>query len=356
MKIACQVVLLALLLGACGPTPEPTTGPPPTGEEAAPPASATPPSAAKKYLKVHVVNVGQADGIIIACPDDQVGAVIDSADSRDRKGKQAFEDYLTKLMEKDTDKKIPLVVATHPHSDHIGHLKWVVETYSVGVYVDNGQKQTSKTYRDLKAAVKAKDMPYMSMDTAPPAGALPKPWKVCGGDMEALVTALVPSKGYQGCRSHPNDCSVVLRLDYGETSYLFAGDAEHKQEEQLMADQAVSSMLDVDVLKAGHHGSDTSSTWKWLEAVTPKCVLVSVGEEGKGTNKRYKHPRASTMESFNKILKQVVPSMGWRQKTARAYDKAAGEWVDLKIQDGVALTPLDEDVVSKTDGERVTCR
>ena len=55
---------------------------------------------------MHVVNVGQADGIIIECPDDQVGAVIDSADSRDKGGQQAFEDYLSKLMEKDTDKSI----------------------------------------------------------------------------------------------------------------------------------------------------------------------------------------------------------------------------------------------------------
>ena len=346
-------VLTMAFFTACGPTPEPKTGPPAGEVKPSPPPTTT----RTKYLKVHVINVGQADGIIIECPNDQVGMVIDSADSRDKAGQQAFEDYLSKLMEKDEDKSIPLVVATHPHSDHIGHLKWVVENYGVGVYVDNGQKHTSKTYRDLMAAVKAKSMPYMAMDITPPASALPKPWKICGGDKEALVTVLVPSKGYQGCRSHPNDCSVVLRLDYGKTSYLFAGDAEHKQEEQLMADQVVASMLDVDVLKAGHHGSDTSSTWKWLEAVTPKCVLVSVGEEGVGTNKRYRHPRASTMESFNKILKRVVPSMGWRQKTAaRAYDKDKDEWVDLRVRAGVSTTPMDGDVVSKTDGERVTCR
>ena len=321
------VVLLALLLSGC-PKPDPVIGPPPT----------------KRYLKVHVVNVGQADGIIVECPDHEVGMVIDSADSRGKAGKQAFEAYLSRLMEKDKDKKISLVVATHPHSDHIGHLKWVVETYGVGVFVDNGQAHSSRTYRDLMTAVKTKGMPHMALDITPPAGALPKPWKVCGGDKEALVTALVPHTGYQGCKSNPNECSIVLRLDYSKVSYLFAGDAEHDQEKELLADQAVAPQL------------DTSSTWKWLEKVTPKCVLVSAGQEGVGTNKRYKHPRASTMENFNKILGQVVPSMGWRQKMARAYHKAKGGWVELKVRAGVSLTPLDGDVVSKTDGDKVTCR
>ena len=90
--------------------------------------------------------------VLIECPDDQVGAVIDSADSRDKAGKQAFQDYLTKLMEKDKDKSIPLVVATHPHSDHIGHLKWVVETYGVGEYVDNGQALGPFNFRGQRPA------------------------------------------------------------------------------------------------------------------------------------------------------------------------------------------------------------
>ena len=355
MKRANLLVAAAtLLLAACGPSKKaPVTGPPPTTGDSKPPA---PPSTTKPYLKVHMVNVGQADGIIVECPDGEVGMVIDSADSRDKAGKQAFEDYLSKLMEKDKDKSIPLVVATHPHSDHIGHLKWVVETYGIGVFVDNGQTHTSRVYRNLMASVKVKGMPYMALDITPPPGALPKPWKVCGGSREALVTALVPSKGFQGCRAHPNECSLVLRLEYGKTSYLFAGDAEHVEEQELLADQATAPKLKADVLKAGHHGSDTSSTWAWLEKVRPSCVLVSAGKEGAGANKRYKHPRASTMESFNKILKQVVPTMGWRNKTIRAYDRDKGEWADLKIRAGVSLTSLDETVVSRTDGENVTCR
>ena len=232
----------------------------------------------------------------------------------------------------------------------------MVATYGVGVFVDNGQAHTSRVYRELMAAVKAKGMPYMGLDITLPPGALLKPWKICDGTKEALATALVPRKGYQGCRSHPNDCSVVLRLEYGKTSFLFAGDAERVEEQELLADQVTALKLDAEVLKAGHHGSDTSSTMKWLEKVTPKCVLVSVGEAGVGVNKRYKHPRASTLRSFNKILGQVVPSMGWRQRKARAYDKARGEWVDLKIMKGVSLTPLDGNVVSRSDGERGTCK
>ena len=75
---------------------------------------------------------------------------------------------------------------------------------------------------------------------------------MCGGDKEALVTALVPHGSYQGCSSHPNDCSVVLRLEYGKVSYLFAGDAEHDEEKELLTDTATAAQLDADVLKAGH--------------------------------------------------------------------------------------------------------
>ena len=303
-----------------------------------------------------MINVGQGDGLVVECPDGEVGMVIDSADSRDRNGKQAFEDYLSKLMERDKDKSIPLVVASHPHSDHIGHLRWVVRKYGIGVFVDNGQAATSKVYRELMAAVRAKadkgKLQHMAMDITPPPGALPKPWKICDGTPEALVTALIPAVGFQGCKRRPNDCSLVLRLDYGKTSYLFAGDAEHEQEDVLLADKAVAPKLDVDVLKAGHHGSDTSSSAKWLKAVTPKCVLVSAGKEGVGVNRRYKHPRASTLRVINKAL----DGKGCRKKTARAYDKAKGEWVDVKIKVGVALTPLDGDVVSRTDSKDVTCR
>ena len=259
----------ALLLTACpGTQPSPpVTGPGQPEAAAGGTEVAVPDDSAgegvRTFLKVHLVNVGQADGVIVECPNHEVGMVIDSADSRDKSGMEAFEVYLSKLMEKDKDKTIPLVVATHPHSDHIGHLKWVVETYGIGVYVDNGQKHTSKVYRDLMTVVKNKEalgMPHMSIDITP----TPKPWNICDGDMEALVTALVPSGGFQGCKSSPNECSLVLRMEYGKTSYLFAGDAEHDEEKELLADQAVGPLLKADVLKAGHHGSDTSSTWDWL--------------------------------------------------------------------------------------------
>jgi len=174
MRTRFLAVPVALCLVACGSQKkDPVTGPPPPGGEVKPPTPPAPSPTTKKYLKVHMVNVGQGDGIIVECPDDQVGAVIDSADSRNRAGQQAFEKYLAKLMEEDTDKKIPLVVATHPHSDHIGHLKWVVETYGIGVFVDNGQAHSSMVYRELMTAVKTKGMPYMSMDITPPAGPFP---------------------------------------------------------------------------------------------------------------------------------------------------------------------------------------
>jgi hypothetical protein len=147
-------------------------------------------------------------------------------------------------------------------------------------------------------------------------------------------------------------------MDHGDTSFLFAGDAEKKEEGKLLKSDEVKALLDVDVLKAGHHGSDTSSTEEFLGVVKPKCVLVSVGAEGVGQNKNYKHPRASTIRRFNPLVKEQIANMGWRTKPVRAYDAEVDppEWVDVRIRTGISVTTLDEDVVVRSDGASVKCR
>jgi competence protein ComEC len=345
-------VLLLVLTGCRTPSP----GEPPSGaatKQTVTPTAADARAAASRggYVRVHVINVRQGDGIAVTCPDGEVGAIIDSADSRDSVGSAHFEEYITNLIEKDRDKKIPLVVATHPHSDHIGRLKWVLETFIAEIYVDNGQDASTAGFRALQAAVTAshegKGTSIIRVTSTPDF-----PWEICPG---VKVRAITPADGLSGCKSHPNDCSLMLRLDHGSTSFLFAGDAEKKQEEKLLRDPEVRALLDVDVLKAGHHGSDTSSTQAFLDAVTPRCVLVSAGVEGVGTNSGYKHPRASTMKRFNMAVKAAVPNMGWRTKKARAYDADTGQWVDLRTRMGVAVTTMDGDVVARSVGRAVTC-
>jgi len=301
-------------------------------------------------LGLHVIDVGQGDGIVVECPSGDVGVVVDSADNRDTKGLERFEAYVTELMDRDSDGRIELVLTTHPHSDHIGATRWLLETFSPTTYIDNGQKSDSRTYRELMAALSAaveKGTRYVVV------GPSDERYSICGED-GVVVEFLVPPGGYTSC-SKPNDCSIVTRLDYESTSFILAGDAEEKVEERLLADPSLRERLDVDVLKAGHHGSDTSSTLEFLQAVSPRCIAVSVGDPGVGTNAGYKHPRLSTIETLNQLLQSSDPEPDWRAGTVQAYDAGNETWVDAPIREGLRLTPLDGDIVIESDGESIYC-
>ena len=99
---------------------------------------------------------------------------------------------------------------------------------------------------------------------------------------------LGPPKSFTS--SNDNDQSVVIRIDCGESSFLFTGDATTRAERAIIA---TGADLDCDVLKAGHHGSSTSSSETFLDAVTPEIVLISAGK-----NNRYRHPHSETLDRF----------------------------------------------------------
>lgn len=103
------------------------------------------------------------------------------------------------------------------------------------------------------------------------------------------MTVLGPQEAYDD----PNNTSIVLRVDYGETSFLFTGDMERTAEEDLLDADAA---LEADVLKAGHHGSDTSSSYPFLRAVDPEAVVISVGEDN-----TYGHPDEAALSRFRDL-------------------------------------------------------
>ena len=96
--------------------------------------------------------------------------------------------------------------------------------------------------------------------------------------------------------SELNDYSVVVRVDYGSTSALFTGDAEALSEEEMLSRHALSGKLDCDLLKVGHHGSESSSTKAFLEKVSPNMAIISCGEDNK-----YGHPNRKTLDSLNTL-------------------------------------------------------
>ncbi|MCP4591586.1 MAG: MBL fold metallo-hydrolase [bacterium] len=293
-------------------------------------------------LEVHVINVGQADAILVRCPDGEHELLIDAAGSRSATTRGLFKAYMR--AHQATSNEIEVVVATHPHSDHIGDMAWVLGTYSVGLYVDNGNEYDTATYRRVDDAWMSGHAGYWGADeeVAPDVDFCPR----------ADVSAVVLRPAGFGESSDPNDNSVVVRVDYGEDSFLFVGDAEAEEEGLLLQDAQTRSRLDCDFLKVGHHASETSSTDAFLQVVTPAIAAVSCGSPGVGMNSTHKHPRFSTV---NRLL-GVVGLRSGGAASLQAYDTEGGQWRTVSVNQALYVTSADGDIVLESDGHGIRKR
>jgi competence protein ComEC len=171
-------------------------------------------------------------------------------------------------------KKIDVLVGTHPHEDHIGGMDTVVNSFDIGQIYMPRATTTTKTYEDVLAAISQKGLKI----TAAKGG------QTIDVDPAIKADVLAPnSSTYDDL----NNYSVVLKLTYKNTSFLLAGDAEDISEQE-MVNKGYN--LKADVLKVGHHGSDSSTTPAFLKAVSPKYAVISVG---RGND--YGHPAPATL-------------------------------------------------------------
>ena len=224
-------------------------------------------------LKITFINVGQGDTILVQCGSSNM--LIDAGTN------EAGTEVLEQLKKNNVD-KIDILVGTHPHEDHIGSMDKVINNYEIGQIYMPKITATTKTFKDVVTAIKNKGMSV----TTPVTGTSFK----LG---EAECTILAPnSKSYEEL----NNYSIVIKLVFGNTSYLFTGDAEGVSEQEMLEK---GFDLSADVLKLGHHGSSSSTTKKFLEAVNPKYAVIMCGKDND-----YKHPQKSTM---NKIKKTGIP-------------------------------------------------
>jgi competence protein ComEC len=298
-------------------------------------------------LKIHVLNVGQADAIYIECPEPaHHNMLIDSGEvsaMRYPGSPVLFRDQLTELL--GDKKRIDVVVSTHPHSDHAGSFLWVLSTFEVGKFIDDGMEYPTATHKriDEKATqlvalgklkfLHARNLPNMSKE----------PDFCPAVNVDAM---LLRPAGF-GQEGNPNNNSVVIRINYNDQTFLFTGDGEEEEEKLLLKDEATRSLLAATVLKAPHHGSNTSSSAEFLDAVKPKIVVVSAGEKDIGTNKGYKHPRAETIKRFLELTKtngNVDP------RKIDAYDTATKKWTEMEIHAGVYVTSVDGTILVTSDG------
>ncbi|MCD6233345.1 MBL fold metallo-hydrolase [bacterium] len=236
----------------------------------------------QENLRVDFLDVGQGDAIFIETPQHHQ-ILIDGGSN---------EGILQKLAKEMPfwDRTIDLVILTHPEKDHLEGLLYVLKKYQVENILWTGIKRKTMVYKKWVNLLR-KEKAKVVIGKAPE--------EIVAG--EVLIDILYPLTSLEGKEfKDSNDTSVVSRLNFGETSFLFTGDATTKTEKELIQKKAF--LLRADVLKVGHHGSKTSSSGDFLAKVSPSLAVISVGKDNK-----YGHPAKEVLqrlESFGiKVLR-----------------------------------------------------
>lgn len=289
LQIICGLILCCtMLLTGCGQS----------GGQSSDTATTNSKVEAKGQLTISMLDIGQGDAVLI-----QTGAkniLIDTGDDKyyedGKKGKENTQ-LLTELQKLKID-HIDTLVMTHAHADHIGKADKVIAQYGVKELVYNGIPSTSKYFINALKAAKANGTQQV---------------KVKAGDVldfgngvsfeivspsQSLIdedTAAIKAKK----KVDVNNESVVGRLTFGNFAMLFTGDAEGPVEKDMVA--SYGKKLKCQVLKAGHHGSKTSSTAEFLKLVQPESVVMSLG-----VNNQYGHPHEALL---NRLQKQGVKNI-----------------------------------------------
>ena len=221
-------------------------------------------------LKVSFLNVGQGDAVLIQSPTG-VEVLIDGG--RDRSVLRELPKLMGPL-----DRSIDVVIATHPDADHIGGLIGVFANYRISAFIDSGvTNDTNTTYAVLDAVAHEKDIRTVRARRG-------ERITIGGG---AYVDILFPDRDVKDVET--NTGSIVARVVYGNTSFLLSGDSPSAIENWLV--ELDGTGLKSDVLKAGHHGSRTSTSDAWLAASNPGIVVISAGKDNS-----YGHPHQEVLE------------------------------------------------------------
>ena len=230
--------------------------------------------AAKGNLTVHFLDIGQGDSILLEHDEDTM--LIDA-------GEIGKGDEVATYIKSEGVTSLDYVVATHPHSDHIGGMSVILNSFPIGHFVDSGYPYTSKTYENMLSTIDKKNIPF----TTPKRGD-----KI---DFSSGIDVQVLNPGSTYFTDDINQNSVVLKVTDGKISFLFMGDAGIEAENAIMKD---GYNVKADILKVGHHGSRTSSGASFINAVSP---TVSVIEVGAGND--YGHSHKETIDKLQKVSK-----------------------------------------------------
>lgn len=218
-------------------------------------------------LEVHFIDVGQADSILLHCKDENV--LIDAGDSDSEK-------VLIPYFDKYGITSFKYVFGTHAHEDHIGSMDEVILKYNIGAFYMPDVITTTKTFENVLDALEKKGNYF---DTPK----IDEEFNICEGTLKVL---------YVGTNaSDLNSTSIILKLMYGNNSFLFTGDATSDVEKEIL-----NKDIKADVLKVAHHGSKYSTTLGFLKAVSPKYAVISVGKDNS-----YGHPGSNILKRLDSL-------------------------------------------------------
>jgi competence protein ComEC len=228
-------------------------------------------------LMVSYIDVGQADCELIQTPGGK-NILIDAGNDDDK-------DTIINYLKNKNISKIDAVIASHMHSDHIGAMDDVIKAFNVDNFYTSKATETTSSYNHLIEAVNNRGLSIKTL----------KAGDKLNLDSSINLDILAPQdKIYENL----NNSSVVIKLVYNKASFLFEGDSETESENEMLS---YGSNLDIDILKTSHHGSSSSCEINFLNKVTPKYAIISVG-----ANNSYNHPAQNTIQRLQNCNAQIL--------------------------------------------------
>ncbi len=248
-------------------------------------AQPSPPSGAGKPLTVYFFDVGQGDAALIVSPSGKT-VLIDG-------GPPEAGEHLAGRLRELVRAPLDLVILTHPHLDHLGSMKDAIQAVGAKRFMEPGFNHPSEAYANLLEFVAREVGPVML-----PTPVSPDAFLTIGLGEGATLTIYWPRAPLEpflkSTRSDANSNSIVARLTYGKTAFLFTGDAEPHTEEALLRKKSVDYTSTV--LKVAHHGGKHSSTEAFLNAVRPRAAVISSRE-----GNEYGHPTPEALERLESV-------------------------------------------------------
>jgi len=266
-------------------------------------------------MEVHFISVGQSASTLIVSPEGET-TLVDTGDFTDD------GEYVLQYLRRHDVQRIDHLVVSHNDADHIGGNAAVIEYYEteadgVGAVYDPGIAASTNTYQEYLDAVETHDVTL---------------YRTLEGDTVSMtgvsVRVLGPPQPYLENEAR-NENSIVLKVVHGESSFLFTGDAEDDQEAYLV--EEYGSALEADVMKAGHHGSKTSTGGPILDAADPDRVVVSSAYDS-----RYGHPDEATLR---RLAERSIPTY-WTATHGDIVFVSDGESVTVSTQRSAPTDPL----------------